>query len=79
MFLRTILKTMYLTITDRRSTTRRDHAQQDSGQGQNRTWMQHKTNLARPSPCQHPKGCRLQDGSRTVGCSQDCYNFSLVS
>ena len=68
MLARTILKTMYCTISNWRLTTNRDQTQQDSGLGQNRTCLQHKTNLILSSSCQHPIGCRSWDGSRTVGC-----------
>jgi len=63
MFSHTILKTMYCTISNRRSTTRHDHKQQDPGQGQNQTWLQHRTNLVLPSSCQHPK----KDAARETG------------
>ena len=58
MFSRTILKTMYRTISNRRLTTNRDETQQDSGLGQNRTCLQHNTSLVLSRSCQHPIGDR---------------------
>jgi len=54
---RTLLKTMYCTISNWHLTSICNHQQQDSGLGHNRTWLQHKTNLVLPSSCQHLTGC----------------------